>query len=237
MSLSSASRLPAITWLQVKRLLSLSFIILLHFVFFYALLNGWFFQNHQPLPKTEPPKEIFVSLITPEPPPPAPEPEPEPTPPKPVPIVKKVVTPPPVIPVVNKTPSEQAITTPPLPPAPPQPVVIPPIEPVPTPAPPPPPPPAQPKTVTSGVEYLRPPEPEYPPLSRRMGEEGRVTLRVLVNESGRPTRVDVQKTSGSPRLDEAARQAALRAMFKPHIEDGKAITVYVIVPITFHLDN
>jgi protein TonB len=237
MSLSSASHLSTITRLQVKRLLSLTFIILLHFVFFYALLNGWFFQNHKPLPEAEPPKEIFVSLITVEKTPEPPPPEPEPTPPKPEPVVKKIVTPPPVIPVVNKAPSEQAITTPPTPPAPPKPVVVPPAEPAPVPAPPPPPPPAQPKTVSSGVEYLRPPEPEYPPLSRRMGEEGRVTLRVLVNESGRPTRVDVQKTSGSPRLDEAARQAALRAMFKPHIEDGKAVTVYVIVPITFHLDN
>lgn len=34
-----------------------------------------------------------------------------------------------------------------------------------------------------------------------------------------------------------ARQAILRSQFKPHIEDGKAIAVYTIVPITFHLDN
>ncbi len=233
------------TWPQVKRLAPLLLIILLHIGFIYALLNGWFYQTAQALPKAEQglPKEIFVSLITvdntPEPTPP----EPQPTPPKPVPVVKQTVTPPPIIPVINKTPSEQAITTPPVPPqppAPPQPAVAaPPSEPVP-PAPPtsaPPPPPSQPKTVSTGVEYQQAPAPEYPPLARRMGEEGRVTLRVLVNEAGRPTRVDVQKTSGSSRLDEAARQAVLRAMFKPHIEDGRAISVYAIVPITFHLDN
>ena len=240
-SLFSAPHLPVMTWAQVKRLVPLTFIILLHFVFFYALLNGWFYQARQALPKAEPesPKEIFVSLITvdntPEPPPP----EPQPTPPKPVPpVVKKTVTPPLVIPVINKAPSEQAITAPPVPPqppAPPKPVVV---APAPEPAPPaPPPPPSQPKTISTGVQYLRAPEPEYPALARRMGEEGRVTLRVLVNENGRPTRVDVQKTSGSPRLDEAARQAVLRAMFKPHIEDGRATTVYAIVPITFQLDN
>lgn len=238
------------TWPQVKRLVPLVLIILLHIVFFYALINGWFYQTEQALPKAEQglPKEIFVSLITvdntPEPTPPEPTPpEPQPTPPKPVPVVKKTVTPPPVIPVINKMPSEQAITTPPVPPQPPVPSkpaeVAPPSEPAP-PAPPasaPLPPPSQPKTVSTGVEYLQAPAPEYPPLARRMGEEGRVTLRVLVNENGRPTRVDVQKTSGSPRLDEAARQAVLRAMFKPHIEDGRATTVYAIVPITFHLDN
>jgi len=244
-SLFSAPHLPMMTGPQVKRLVPLALIILLHIGFFYALLNGWFYQTEQALPKAEPglPKEVFVSLITvdntPEPTPP----EPQPTPPKPVPVVKNTVTPPPVIPVINKIPSEQAITTPPVPPQPPVPPkpaeVAPPSEPAPSAPPPsaPLPPPSQPKTVSTGVEYLHAPEPEYPPLARRMGEEGRVTLRVLVNENGRPTRVDVQKTSGSPRLDEAARQAVLRAMFKPHIEDGRATTVYAIVPITFHLDN
>lgn len=230
------------TWSQVKRLVPLALIILLHIGFFYALLNGLLYQTQPVLPKAEPglPKEIFVSLITvdntPEPTPP----EPQPTPPKPIPVVKKTVTPPPVIPVINKMPSEQAITTPPVPPqppVPPKPAVTPPTEPAPSAPAAPLPPPSQPKTVSTGVEYLHAPEPEYPPLARRMGEEGRVTLRVLVNENGRPTRVDVQKTSGSPRLDEAARQAVLRAMFKPHIEDGKATAVYAIVPITFHLDN
>jgi protein TonB len=239
--LFSAPHLPMMTRPQVKRLVPLVLIILLHIGFFYALLNGLLYRTEHALPKTEQtlPKEIFVSLITvdntPEPTPP----EPQPTPPKPVPVVKQTITPPPVIPVINKTPSEQAITTPPVPPQPPVPpkpaAVTPPTEPAPTPAPPP--PPAQPKTVSTGVEYLHAPAPEYPPLARRMGEEGRVTLRVLVNENGHPTRVDVQKTSGSPRLDEAARQAVLRAMFKPHIEDGKATSVYAIVPITFHLDN
>lgn len=244
-SLSSAPHLPMMTWPQVKRLVPLVLIILLHIGFFYALLNGWFYQTVQTLPKAEQglPKEIFVSLITvdntPEPTPP----EPQPTPPKPVPVVKKTVTPPPVIPVINTMPSEQAITTPPVPPQPPVPPkpaeVTPQSEPVPSAPPPsaPLPPPSQPKTVSTGVEYLHAPEPEYPPLARRMGEEGRVTLRVLVNEKGRPTQVDIQKTSGSSRLDEAARQAVLRAMFKPHIEDGRATTVYAIVPITFHLDN
>jgi protein TonB len=250
LSLFSAPHLPMMTWPQVKRLVSLILIILLHIGFFYALLNGWFYQTEQVLPKTEQvlPKEIFVSLITvdntPEPKPPEPTPpEPQPTPPKPVPVIKKTVTPPPVIPVINKVPSEQAITTPPVPPQPPvlpkPAVVAPPSEPAP-PAPPPSaplPPPSQPKTVSIGVEYLHKPEPVYPPVAQRMGEEGRVTLRVLVNENGRPTQVDVQKSSGSPRLDEAARQAVLRAMFKPHIEDGKATAVYAIVPIDFKLNQ
>jgi protein TonB len=60
-------------------------------------------------------------------------------------------------------------------------------------------------------------------------------LRILVNEKGQPEQVLVQTSSGSARLDEAGRQAALRALFKPHIEDGRAVAVFVIVPLNFQL--
>ena len=68
-----------------------------------------------------------------------------------------------------------------------------------------------------------------------MGEEGKVMLRVLVSDSGRPEKVDVQKSSGFARLDEAARQAAMRAMFKPHLEDGRPVAVYALIPINFSI--
>jgi protein TonB len=99
----------------------------------------------------------------------------------------------------------------------------------------PPAPPAGPRILTSGVEYLKPPQPEYPPQSKRMGEQGKVVLRVLVNEQGLPDQVLVQTSSGFARLDEAGRQAALRALFKPHQEDGRPVPVFVIVPLSFHL--
>lgn len=241
------------TWPQVKRLVSLIFIILLHIGFIYALLNGWFYQTKRVLPKAEQGlvKEVFVSLITaeekpepmlPEPTPPEPTP-PKPTPPRPTPPEPPPPEPPPpVVPVINKMPSEQAIVTPPVPPqppAPPKPAVVapaPPSEPTP-PARPAPPPPSRPKTISTGVEYLQAPKPEYPPLAIRRGEEGRVVLRVLVSESGRPIQVEVQKTSGSSQLDEAARKAVLRVIFKPHIEDGRALSVYAIVPIDFNLNQ
>ena len=95
--------------------------------------------------------------------------------------------------------------------------------------------PAAPKTITSGVEYIQAPQPVYPPMSKRMGEQGKVILRILVSETGRPDQVQVQTSSGSARLDEAGRQAALRAVFKPHLEDGRAVAVYVIVPLNFQL--
>ncbi len=91
-----------------------------------------------------------------------------------------------------------------------------------------------PMTVSS-VEYLQPPKPEYPPMAKRAGEQGKVVLRVLVDEKGQPERVDVRDSAGYPKLDEAARQAVLRASFRPHLEDGRAVPVYVLVPISFNL--
>ncbi|NML61416.1 energy transducer TonB [Massilia sp. RP-1-19] len=98
-----------------------------------------------------------------------------------------------------------------------------------------PPQPGGPKTISSGVEYIQAPQPVYPSQSRRMGEQGKVVLRVLVNEKGQPDQVLVQHSSGSSRLDEAGRQAALRALFKPHVEDGRPVAVFVIVPLNFQL--
>jgi protein TonB len=94
-----------------------------------------------------------------------------------------------------------------------------------------------PKTITTGVEYIQAPQPVYPQMSKRMGEQGRVMLRILVNEKGLPDQVQVHTSSGSARLDEAGRQAALRAQFKPHMEGGHAVAVYVIVPLNFQLSS
>lgn len=93
-----------------------------------------------------------------------------------------------------------------------------------------------PKVVTE-VAYLQAPQAEYPPLARRMGEEGKVTLRVLVNEKGRAEKVEIQKSSGFNRLDEAARIALMRALFKPYIEDGKPLMMLATATISFNLNS
>lgn len=87
----------------------------------------------------------------------------------------------------------------------------------------------------SSVEYLQPPKPVYPLSAKRAGEQGKVIVRVLVDDNGRPERADIRESAGYPKLDEAAREAVLRASFKPHVEDGHAVPVYVLVPISFNL--
>jgi protein TonB len=94
--------------------------------------------------------------------------------------------------------------------------------------------PAQPKTI-SGVQYLEAPQPVYPPLARRAGEEGKVILRVLVSQQGRAEQVDLRSSSGFERLDESARQSVLKARFRPHLEGGLAVAVYALVSINFSI--
>ncbi|VVE90474.1 energy transducer TonB [Pandoraea bronchicola] len=97
--------------------------------------------------------------------------------------------------------------------------------------------PAPPRTITHGVQYLRAPVLVYPEASRRMGEEGVVTVRVFVGADGLPREVIVRQSSGSPSLDAAGIRAAQQAVFKPYTEDGKPQAVYVIVPLRFSLDT
>lgn len=157
-------------------------------------------------------------------------PAPPPAAPKVVPVVQ--LQPPPLpqvpVPVVQLAPQPNAITVEqaaaPAPKAPAAPAVV---------AAPAAPASGEPKTVTSGVEYIRTPQFVYPEMSRRMGEQGRVVLRVLVNEKGLPEKVQVQTSSGFARLDEASRLAGLRAQFKPYMEDGRPIAVYVLLPFSY----
>ena len=85
--------------------------------------------------------------------------------------------------------------------------------------------------------YLNNPEPKYPPLSRRLGEEGKVLLKVRVTADGQPSAVDLEKTSSFERLDDAARQAVARWRFVPAKRGDEAIEATVIVPIVFRLDS
>lgn len=87
----------------------------------------------------------------------------------------------------------------------------------------------------SDVAYLVQPAPRYPPESRRIREQGLVILRVLIDESGRARTVEVYRSSGHPRLDEAARAAVARAVFKPFIDGGVARAAAAIVPVEFSL--
>jgi protein TonB len=87
------------------------------------------------------------------------------------------------------------------------------------------------------ADYLKNPAPPYPPLSRRMGEEGKVILRVLVSPQGAAESVELKTSSGSARLDEAALNTVRHWRFIPAKRGDSPIQSWVLVPITFKLEQ
>jgi protein TonB len=181
--------------------------------------------NVVPLPT--PLAALMVQIIT------AAPPAPEIMPPRPQPVERK--------PVVRPQPTPQPIPR--------QPVLaaqteapslaaeVPLVRETPLPAPP---APAAPTTISQprfDADYLLNPAPVYPALARRMGEEGRVVLRVFVEPAGRPSQIEVKTGSGSPRLDQAAQDAVWRWKFVPARRGFDAVGAWVLVPIVFNLRN
>ena len=181
------------------------------------------------------PVTVMAELIEP----PQPLVAPEPTPPKPQPAPKPVA---PVQRVVKQAPMPLAVPDPaPVPEAPtgvvsappaPVPAVTEPVAAAPAA------PPAPPKVElpSSDANYLNNPPPPYPPLSKRLGEQGRVVVRVHISTDGIATRAEVQKSSGFPRLDETAVQTVLRWRYVPGKRAGVPEAMWYSVPINFVLD-
>lgn len=86
------------------------------------------------------------------------------------------------------------------------------------------------------MAYLNNPAPAYPGVSRRMKEQGRVILRVLVSAAGEAQNVEVRTSSGSQRLDRAAVDAVRRWRFAPARRGAESISAWALVPILFELD-
>ena len=98
--------------------------------------------------------------------------------------------------------------------------------------------PLPPKQITaSAVRYLVPPQQVYPETSRRLGESGKVGLRVLVDEHGKAIEVQVTQSSGFSRLDQSAVSAMKAARFQPYLENGVARSVWAPATITYDLQD
>jgi protein TonB len=81
-------------------------------------------------------------------------------------------------------------------------------------------------------------QPEYPPSSRRAGEAGTVILEVYVLENGRVGEARVKKSSGHPRLDEAAVREVKRSWrLVPGTENGKPVPMWGQFAVTFKLTD
>ncbi len=83
--------------------------------------------------------------------------------------------------------------------------------------------------------YYRNPPPPYPPESRRLKQEGRVLLEVLVTKEGQVGQSRLKQSSGYPLLDEAALRAIQTWKFRPATLGGLRIEILADIPIRFQL--
>lgn len=99
------------------------------------------------------------------------------------------------------------------------------------------PPPDQ-SIIVSSVEYAgRRPMPEYPKMSQRLREEGRVVVLVQINTIGVVDKATIDTSSGFSHLDRSALAAARKARFKPLMRNGVAYPAKAKLPFDFVMRN
>lgn len=206
-------------------------------------------MRNEPPPRPVESKTITAELISAAPPQPvaAPAaiqstpvpPPPKPVPPKPTPKLKPTVQP-----RVKAAPTPLPETT--------APSTIAAAAPEATPSPPAPPAPAAPAAAAPAIGRptmsLNAPKdvahlecniamPEYPALSRRRGESGTAVVKFVVGLTGKIENIELKKSSGSSRLDDAALDAMRSSACKPYKENGEAIRAAYSQPFVFGLND
>jgi periplasmic protein TonB len=173
-----------------------------------------------------------------------PTPKADPAPPKPPEPVKQVVSKPKqvtqvaptLLAVADATPTPNAPSVQPIaPPAPYVPTVA--VAAVAAPAPPSPPAAAKIVLPSSDADYLSNPKPPYPPMSKRLSEQGKVIVRVLISAEGQPLKAELRQSSGFERLDQSALATVMKWRYVPGKRDGVAEAMSFNVPITFQLEQ
>lgn len=201
---------------SLNRLAGISLVALLHVGLVYLLVSGLAFRrvevSQSPIETkiVEAPQEQPVQLP---PPPPTFQPPPPPFVPPPE-IIIETPPPPPAAStaITNVTPVRPPVAAPPAPPH-------------------------VPVTVEPHIELAASHQPEYPPVSRRLGEQGTVILQVLVDPSGRATDAKVVQSSGYPRLDQAALDGVKsNYRFAPGTVDGKPQPMWYTFKFTWKLE-
>ena len=78
----------------------------------------------------------------------------------------------------------------------------------------------------------------YPVSARRQGREGTVTLRLVVDRTGRALNARIARNAEFPELDQAALSMLERAQPLPPFPSGMSETeLVVMIPVTFELDR
>jgi len=75
--------------------------------------------------------------------------------------------------------------------------------------------------------------PKYPRISRKRGERGKVLVKVFINRDGSSEKVEIERSSGFNRLDQAAMDSAKKCRFVPAKRNGKPVKTLATIPYTF----
>lgn len=218
-------------------------VVALHVGLIWALQSGLLQRTAELIVPVEVLAEL-IELPQPEPAPPTPPAPPAPPvrPVTPAPTVQKKTTPKPVIrpqaqplAIADPTPSPNAPagSLTPAPATTPAPVAEAPAGPAAPSS-----PPAAPSVQlpSSNADYLQNPKPAYPALSKRLGEQGKVVVRVLIGADGTPQKAEIRQSSGFERLDQAALNTVLKWRYVPGKRGGVAEDMWFNVPINFVLE-
>lgn len=85
---------------------------------------------------------------------------------------------------------------------------------------------------------IRSVQPVYPEIAELTGTEGTVWVQALVDKNGKVRDARIARASGSNvGFDEAALEAAFQMLYKPAIQNGQPVAVWVTYPVHFKLDN
>ena len=166
-------------------------------------------------------------------------PPPVPRPPEPVkqPLIQKLDRPLPTAPKPLASPDPVPAPNAPtgvLTPQPSAPAIAAPVAPAPAPMPLP--APAQVNLPSSDADYLQNPKPAYPPISKRLGEQGKVVVRVLIGQDGAAQKAEIRQSSGFERLDQTALATVLKWRYVPGKRGGVPEAMWFNVPINFVLE-
>lgn len=88
----------------------------------------------------------------------------------------------------------------------------------------------------SDAAHLNNPTPQYPSMSRRLGEQGRVVLNVYILADGTVGEVKIKQSSGFSRLDDAALQAVKKWRYQAARRGQQAIDFWYVQPLSFSLN-
>lgn len=213
-----------------RRLLIAASVVVLHLAVLWALQSGLMRRAVEVIV----PGEIISEFISP-PAPPAPQPQ---TPVAPKPVQRQ----PEPQPAPKPEPQPLATTPEPAPVVAPAPAAAPPaaieastVAAAPA-APAAPPAPPRIELPSSDAAYLNNPKPVYPALSRRLGEQGKVVVRVLIGVDGKAQQAEIRSSSGYERLDQAALATVRNWRYVPGTRNGVPEAMWFNVPIHFVLE-